>query len=47
MIGSNVTADLAAEMGLSGEEFARATLRFDLRADWARWVKSFRIHLLD
>jgi len=28
-----------------GAEFARATLRFDLRADWARWMKSFRVHL--
>lgn len=26
-----------------GEEFARATLRFDLRADWADWMKSFRL----
>jgi hypothetical protein len=29
----------------AGEELGRATLRFDLRADWARWMKSFRIHL--
>jgi hypothetical protein len=28
------------------EEIARATLRFDLRADWGRWMKSFRVHLL-
>ncbi len=28
-----------------GEELGRATLRFDLRADWARWLKSFRIRL--
>jgi hypothetical protein len=28
-----------------GEEFSRATLRFDLRSDWARWMKSFRLHL--
>jgi hypothetical protein len=27
----------------SGEEFARATLRFDVRADWAAWLKSFRL----
>jgi hypothetical protein len=27
-----------------GDEVGRATLRFDLRADWARWMKSFRIH---
>jgi len=29
----------------AGEEIARATLRFDLRADWGRWMKSFRVHL--
>jgi hypothetical protein len=29
----------------SGEEIARATLRFDLRSDWGRWLRSFRIHL--
>jgi hypothetical protein len=28
-----------------GEEIARATLRFDLRSDWGRWLRSFRIHL--
>jgi hypothetical protein len=28
-----------------GDELGRATLRFDLRADWARWMKSFRLHL--
>jgi hypothetical protein len=28
-----------------GQELARATLRFDLRADWAEWVKSFRLRL--
>jgi hypothetical protein len=28
-----------------GGELARATLRFDLRADLGRWVKSFRVHL--
>jgi hypothetical protein len=27
-----------------GEELARATLRFDLRSDTVRWVKSFRLH---
>jgi hypothetical protein len=25
------------------EEMGRATLRFDLRSDWARWLKSFRL----
>lgn len=25
------------------EEIARATLRFDLRSDWASWLKSFRL----
>ena len=28
-----------------GGELARATLRFDLRSDLGRWMKSFRIHL--
>jgi hypothetical protein len=28
-----------------GEEIARATLRFDLRSDWAKWVRSFRLGL--
>jgi hypothetical protein len=28
-----------------GEELARATLRFDLRSDWGRWMKSFRLRL--
>jgi hypothetical protein len=28
-----------------GRELGRATLRFDLRADLRRWVRSFRIHL--
>jgi hypothetical protein len=28
-----------------GEEFARATLRFDLRTDLAPWLKSFRLRL--
>jgi hypothetical protein len=27
------------------EEIARATLRFDLRSDLGRWMKSFRLHL--
>jgi hypothetical protein len=27
----------------SGEEMARATLRFDLRADWSRWLASARV----
>lgn len=26
-----------------GEELGRATLRFDVRADWASWMKSFRL----
>jgi hypothetical protein len=26
-----------------GEEVARATLRFDMRADWASWMRSFRL----
>jgi hypothetical protein len=26
-----------------GEEVARVTLRFDLRADWMAWMKSFRL----
>ncbi|MGH7272298.1 MAG: hypothetical protein ACREJ3_17860 [Polyangiaceae bacterium] len=26
-----------------GEEVARAMLRFDLRADWGSWLKSFRL----
>jgi hypothetical protein len=28
-----------------GEEIARAMLRFDLRADWAEWFRSLRLHL--
>jgi hypothetical protein len=28
-----------------GEELARATLRFDLRADLADWMKSFRLRI--
>ncbi len=28
----------------SGEEFGRATLRFDLRSDAVRWLRSFRLH---
>jgi hypothetical protein len=28
-----------------GRELARATLRFDLRSDFVRWLKSFRFHL--
>src|SRR5258708_2765412 len=27
-----------------GDEVGRATLRFDLRSDWASWLKSFRLH---
>jgi hypothetical protein len=30
-----------------GQEIGRATLRFDWRADWARWMKSFRLHLFE
>jgi hypothetical protein len=26
-----------------GQEVARATLRFDVRADWARWLASLRV----
>jgi hypothetical protein len=26
-----------------GEEIARATLRFDARSDWAKWMRSFRL----
>jgi hypothetical protein len=26
-----------------GEEIARGTLRFDVRADWAPWLRSFRL----
>ena len=29
----------------AGEEVGRATLRFDLRADWARWLRHLRVHL--
>jgi hypothetical protein len=29
----------------AGEELARATLRFDVRSDLGRWLKSFRLHL--
>jgi hypothetical protein len=28
-----------------GEETARTTLRFDWRADWARWIRSIRLRL--
>jgi hypothetical protein len=28
-----------------GEEIGRATLRFDMRADWARWLRSLRVRL--
>jgi hypothetical protein len=37
---------LAASLyGDDGEELGRATLRFDWRSDWARWIKSFRLRL--
>jgi hypothetical protein len=36
-----LTASLYDE---AGEEFARATLRFDLRADGLRLLRSFRVH---
>jgi hypothetical protein len=26
-----------------GEEIARATLRFDVRSDWSKWIRSFRL----
>jgi hypothetical protein len=41
----SVTLLAASLYDVSGDEIARATLRFDLRADWARWVKSVRVHL--
>ncbi len=28
-----------------GDEIARATLRFDMRADWSRWLMSLRLFL--
>jgi hypothetical protein len=35
----------ASIYGPDGEEMARAMLRFDLRSDFGRWLKSFRVHL--
>jgi hypothetical protein len=35
----------ASLYGPDGVELARATLRFDLRSDLGRWMKSFRLHL--
>jgi hypothetical protein len=35
----------ASLYGPDGEEMARATVRFDVRADLGRWMKSFRVHL--
>jgi hypothetical protein len=40
----SVTLLAASLYDEAGEEMARATLRFDLRADWARWVKGIRAH---
>lgn len=37
-----VTATLCDD---GGQEFARATLRFDLRADWLRWLRSVRLSM--
>jgi hypothetical protein len=42
---SSMTLLPATLVGDQGEELARATLRFDLRADWADWMKSFRFRL--
>jgi hypothetical protein len=41
----SVTLLLAGLYDDAGEEVGRATLRFDLRADWARWLRSLRVHL--
>jgi hypothetical protein len=41
----SVTLLAARLYDAAGEEIGRATLRFDLRADWARWVRSLRVHL--
>jgi hypothetical protein len=35
----------ASIYGADGEELARAMLRFDVRSDLGRWIKSFRLHL--
>jgi hypothetical protein len=42
---SSMTLLPATLLDERGQELARATLRFDLRADWAEWVKSFRLRL--
>jgi hypothetical protein len=42
---SSMTLLPATLLDERGEELARATLRFDLRADWAEWVRSFRLRL--
>jgi hypothetical protein len=42
---SSMTLLPATLLDERGAELARATLRFDLRADWAEWVKSFRLRL--
>jgi hypothetical protein len=41
----SVTLLAAALYDGAGDEIGRVTLRFDLRADWARWVKSVRVHV--
>jgi hypothetical protein len=40
-----VTLLVATMWGEDGKEFARATLRFDLRADWLRWLRSVRLSM--
>jgi hypothetical protein len=40
---ASLTLLTASLYGHDGEEIARATLRFDVRADWARWLRSFRL----
>jgi hypothetical protein len=42
---SSMTLLPATLTGERGEELARATLRFDLRADWVEWMRSFRLRL--
>jgi hypothetical protein len=42
---SSMTLLPATLLDERGEELARATLRFDLRADWVEWMKSFRLRL--
>jgi hypothetical protein len=42
---SSMTLLPATLLDQRGQELARATLRFDLRADWVDWMKSFRLRL--